>query len=103
MRAGAAAGLCAAVLAGGGWSSAAIQRSKADPHQAAVEYLDVTQEHLAVADLVGIMGEPGFDFSTTPRHTVQVAQFMYRIGAIKQQPTTWQDLFFSEIYDQPGS
>lgn len=83
--------------------TAAVGRSKADPHQAAVEYLDVTKERLTVAELVSIMSEPGFDFSTTPRNTVQVAQFMYRIGAIKQQPKTWQDLFFPEIYDQTGS
>ena len=82
---------------------AATARSMADPRQAASEYLEVTKEHTTVDELVAIMKEPGFDFGTTPRNTVKVAQFMYRIGAIKEQPGTWQDLFFPEIYGQPGS
>lgn len=83
--------------------TAAIARTTADPRQAAAEYLEVTKEHTTVDELVALMKEPGFDFSTTPRNTVKVAQFMYRIGAIKEQPQTWQDLFFPEIYGQPGS
>ncbi len=83
--------------------NAATARSMADPRQAATEYLEVTKEHTTVDELVAIMKEPGFDFGTTPRNTVKVAQFMYRIGAIKEQPRTWQDLFFPEIYGQPGS
>lgn len=83
--------------------TAAIARAKADPKQAATEYLEVTKEHTTVDELVQIMREPGFDFSTTPRNTVKVAQFMYRIGAIKVQPQAWQDLFFPEIYNLPGS
>ena len=70
---------------------------------AAAEYLEVTKEKTTVAELVQIMRSPGFEFGTTPRNTVKVAQFMYRIGAIKEQPQSWQDLFFPEIYDQPGS
>lgn len=83
--------------------TAATARSMADPKQAATEYLEVTKEHTTVDELVAIMKEPGFDFGTTPRNTVKVAQFMYRIGAIKVQPETWQDLFFPEIYSLPGS
>lgn len=83
--------------------TAATARSQTDPEPSAQEYVEVTKEHITVADLVSIMREPGFEFSTTPRNTVKVAQFMYRIGAIKEQPQTWQDLFFPEIYDQPGS
>jgi hypothetical protein len=31
------------------------------------------------------------------------ATFMADIGAIKQRPAQWTDLFFPELHSQPGS
>ena len=36
-------------------------------------------------------------FSATPNGTLQVAQFMYRIGSIKTEPTSWKDMYFPDI------
>lgn len=81
----------------------AIARIQNNSQKAAEDYLEVTKERTTVADLLDTMRQPGFNFSTTPQNTVKVAQFMYRIGAIKEQPQDWRDLFFPEIYDKPGS
>jgi NitT/TauT family transport system substrate-binding protein len=34
---------------------------------------------------------------------VVFTDFMVKTGAIKTRPTSWMDLFFAEIHDQPGS
>jgi NitT/TauT family transport system substrate-binding protein len=81
----------------------AIARIQSNPQKAAEDYLEVTKERTTVAELLETMRQPGFNFSTTPQNTVKVAQFMYRIGSIKEQPQDWRDLFFPEIYDTPGS
>jgi sulfonate transport system substrate-binding protein len=81
----------------------AIARIQSNPQKAAEDYLEVTKERTTVAELVETMRQPGFNFSTTPQNTVKVAQFMYRIGSIKEEPRDWRDLFFAEIYDTPGS
>ena len=31
------------------------------------------------------------------------AQFMHQVGTLKNKPAAWQDLFFPELHDQPGS
>ena len=39
----------------------------------------------------------------TPVGTMKFADFMYRIGALKNKPNSWQDYFFEEIHNLPGS
>ena len=34
---------------------------------------------------------------------MKYADFMHRVGTIKKQPESWQELFFPEIHDRPGS
>ncbi len=34
---------------------------------------------------------------------VKYAEFMHKVGTIKEAPASWKDLFFPEIHDKAGS
>jgi len=74
-----------------------------DPKTAAEVYLRVTKEKITVDELVGIIKQPGAIFSATPQRSMLWADYMFRIGMIKQKPASWKDFTFPFIYDRPGS
>ena len=76
----------------------------AKDHKAAAElYLRETKEKLTVDELVAMLNDKNFVFSSAPRSTMKLAEAMFRNGAIKTKPTSWKDYFFPEIHNLPGS
>ena len=39
----------------------------------------------------------------TPQQTMKYAEFMHKVGALKNQPASWKDYFFPEVQNLPGS
>ena len=39
----------------------------------------------------------------TPEKVFKTAEFMGKIGSIKDVPKTWQDMFFPEVHSLPGN
>jgi len=74
-----------------------------EPQAAAELYLAVTKEKIAVDELVGIIKQAGSVFSATPVRTMLWADYMHRIGLIKQKPASWKDFSFPVIHDRQGS
>ena len=74
-----------------------------DKNGVARTYLQMTNSKEAVADIVAILDDPLVQFTMTPVGTMKFADFMYRIGALKNKPNSWQDYFFEEIHNLPGS
>lgn len=74
-----------------------------DKRRAAEIYLKVTKEKTTLDDMVKMLNDPQINFTPTPSRTLPVAQFMQRIGRIKNLPASWKDLFFPEIHNRPGS
>jgi NitT/TauT family transport system substrate-binding protein len=74
-----------------------------DPKAAAEIYLAVTKEKISVDELVSIIKQPGAIFSTVPQRSMLWAEYMYRIGLIKQKPASWKDYSFPHIADRNGS
>lgn len=81
----------------------AIATINRDKSGVARTYLEMTNSKESVADLVAILDDPLVQFTMTPTGTMKFADFMYRIGALKNKPTSWQDYFFEEIHNLPGS
>jgi NitT/TauT family transport system substrate-binding protein len=81
----------------------AVDLINGDRRKAAEFYLAVTKEKTSVDDILAMLDQPGFSFATTPQNVLKMAQFMHRIGAIGVVPQSWQDLFFPEIHQLPGS
>jgi NitT/TauT family transport system substrate-binding protein len=74
-----------------------------DPKAAAEIYVAVTKEKITVDELVGIIKQPGAVFSATPLRSMLWAEYMHRIGLIKQKPASWKDYSFPNIHDRNGS
>ncbi len=74
-----------------------------DPRAAAEIYVAVTKEKITVDELVAIMKQPGAIFSATPQRSMLWADYMHRIGLIKQKPASWKDFTFPMIHDRNGS
>ena len=74
-----------------------------DKNGVARTYLEMTNSKEAVADIVAILDDPLVQFTMTPVGTMKFADFMYRIEALKNKPNSWQDYFFEEIQNLPGS
>jgi len=70
---------------------------------AAELYLKETKEKISVDDLVKMMSDPNFVYSTAPQQTMKFADIMYRTGTIKNKPASWKDYFFAEVYNTKGS
>jgi NitT/TauT family transport system substrate-binding protein len=74
-----------------------------DKGAAADTYIRVTGAKIDRAALLKIIDNPQFEFSITPKGTYPLAEFMYRIGAIKNKPESWKDYFFQDDKPLQGS
>ena len=84
-------GIYRAFLAAIAEAIATINRDKSG---VARTYLEMTNSKESVADIVAILDDPLVQFTMTPTGTMKFADFMYRIGALKNKPSSWQDYFF---------
>lgn len=83
----------------------ANQRIVADKATAAKILLDSTggDKGFSVDEIVEVLSDPHTKFTTTPENVMKYASFMHSIGSTKNQPSSWKDMFFPEIYGAPGS
>ena len=75
----------------------------ANPEAAADIYIRVNNAKIDRKLLIGIIKNPATQFKITPQNTLGLAQFMYRVGAIKNEPKSWQDYFFPDPMLGAGS
>lgn len=75
----------------------------ADPDEAARIYLVEDKSNLDFAFIRGLIVDPAAKFTTTPLNSMKYANFLHKIGTIRNQPESWKDLFFPELHDEPGS
>jgi NitT/TauT family transport system substrate-binding protein len=70
---------------------------KNNKEAAADTYLRVTKANADRNLLIKIISDPQVEFSTVPENTFPVADFLARVGAIKNKPTSWKDYFFDDV------
>jgi NitT/TauT family transport system substrate-binding protein len=58
---------------------------------------------LSRQELAEVLTDPDVGFDTTPANVMRYAEFMHSIGSIEHLPSSWQELFFPELHDRPGS
>ncbi|MEI2416581.1 ABC transporter substrate-binding protein [Orrella sp. JC864] len=73
------------------------------PEQAAETYIRVTGARIDKDFLVRIITNPEIQFTLRPQNTFQLARFMHQVGAIKNEPASWQDYFFEDEATAQGS
>ena len=81
----------------------AAEFAQNDKGAAADTYIRVTKANIDRAELLKIIDNPQYEFTVTPKNTYPLAEFMYRIGAIKHKPESWKDYFFQDAKPLQGS
>jgi NitT/TauT family transport system substrate-binding protein len=76
---------------------------KADPEKAADIYLRSNKSKVDRALLLKIIKNPEVDFKLAPENTFALADFMHRVGAIKNKPASVKDYFFDDAHVAGGS
>lgn len=82
---------------------AAMDFIKADPRGAAELYIVAEKSKLPLAVVQDLITAPENRYTTVPESVMKFAEFQYRTGQVKEQAAGWQDLFFPEMRDRPGS
>ncbi len=83
--------------------SEAIDIINKDKRAAAQLYLDVSKDTKnSVDDIVQIISDKDYAYTLKPQKVLKTAQFMAKIGTLKQSPAAIDDLFFPEIAAQKG-
>lgn len=73
------------------------------PELAADIYLRVNHAKLDRELLLKVIRSPEVQFSLTPQNTFVLADFMARVGAIRNRPASVQDYFFADAHLRGGS
>jgi NitT/TauT family transport system substrate-binding protein len=60
-------------------------------------------DNIPVEELSDMLGDPDTVFNAAPAGIQRITAFLHQIGRIRHNPDSWQQLFFPEIYKQPGS
>lgn len=81
----------------------AAQLVAADPEKAADIYLRVSQSKIDRALLLQVIRDPKVQFKVTPQNTYALAEFMHRVGAIRNRPASARDYFFDDAHNASGS
>ena len=74
-----------------------------DKPGAAYTYIRVSKSSIDRAQLIKIIENPQFEFTINPKNTFPMAEFLYRVGAIKNKPASWKDYFFQDSKLLKGS
>ena len=75
----------------------------ADKKRAAEIYVAEGGGKESVDKILKMMSDPQVHYTLAPERLLPYAQFMHKVGTLKNNPASWKDLFFPEIHDLPGS
>jgi NitT/TauT family transport system substrate-binding protein len=83
--------------------SEAIATVNKDKRAAAQLYLEVARDTKnSVDDILAVINDKDYAFTLQPQKVFATAQFMAKIGSIKQAPSSIDDLFFPEGHGLKG-
>ena len=72
---------------------------KANPEKAADIFIRTNKSGIDRALLLGIIKNPEVEYKLTPQNTLALAEFMQRIGAIKNKAASAKDYFFDDAHN----
>ena len=74
-----------------------------NPEAAADAFIRITKSKIDRELLLNILTSPESQFSISPKNTLPLGQFLYRVGAIKNNPESVKDYFFDDPHVASGS
>ncbi len=82
----------------------AIDAINRDKKVAAQRYLEWANDKKSTLDEVyAAISNPDYAFTLMPEKVFKTAEFMAKIGSVKDKPGSWKDMFFPEIHNLPGN
>jgi NitT/TauT family transport system substrate-binding protein len=82
----------------------AIDSINRDKKAAAQRYLEWANDRKSTPEEVyAAISNPDYAFTLTPEKVFKTAEFMARIGSVKDKPASWKDMFFPEVHNLPGN
>lgn len=81
----------------------AVRLVQTQPELAADAYLRVSGAKTDRALLLSLLRDPQIQFKLTPQNTLTLANFMHRVGAIKNKPAGVADYFFDDAHNAAGN
>jgi NitT/TauT family transport system substrate-binding protein len=79
-----------------------IKVANADKKAAAVLWKQAQKAPESVEELVHLLDDPGFEFTSQPHRIAYFAAFLNRIGTMKAKLGDWKELFWETAYNQQG-
>jgi NitT/TauT family transport system substrate-binding protein len=74
-----------------------------DKPAAAAMYKRIAQAPESIEEILSMLRDPRIVFTTTPHGVLRTAEFMHRIGRIKERPGSWKELFFENVHARNGN
>jgi len=81
----------------------AAQFITANPEKAADIYIRTNDAKIDRALLLKIIKNPQVQFKTAPQNTYALAEFMHRVGVIRNKPASVKDYFFDDVRAETGN
>jgi len=75
----------------------------ANKKQAAEIYIKTTKAKDSVDDILAQMNDPDLEYTVVPNNVFKYAEFMNKVGTIKNKAASWKDLCFPNLHDKAGS
>jgi sulfonate transport system substrate-binding protein len=79
-----------------------IKQASADKQAAAVLWKKANNASESVDELVHLLSDPGFEFTSEPHRIAHFAAFLNRIGSMKSKVGDWKELFWETAHNQKG-
>jgi len=74
-----------------------------NPREAAEIFVKIENTKLPVEFIQKMISDPEFSYAPEPENVMKIYSFMNKVGALKNMPGTWQDLFFPEVHSRKGN
>lgn len=81
----------------------AVRLVQSQPELAADAYQRVSGAKIDRTLLLSLLRDPLIQFKLTPQNTLTLANFMHRVGAIKNKPAGVADYFFDDAHNAAGN
>lgn len=75
----------------------------ANKRAAAQIYVKESSDKSGVDAIEKMLNDPEIKVTMTPENTMKFADFMHKVGTLKNKAGSWKDLFFPEVHNLPGS
>lgn len=79
-----------------------IKVANADKRAAATLWKEAQKAPEPLDDLVALLSDPGFEFTSRPQRIAHFTAFLNRIGTLKTKVGDWRELFWETAHHQQG-